>query len=218
MAAQRSSTKAGGTFEHCVVDGRPGLAWLANLGTIELHPFLATAAAPEEPSWLVFDLDPGPPASIIDCCGVALELRKRLADAGLRGYPKTSGMIGLHIFAPLARGHTFTATKAFARSAAADLAARHAGVTDRIARRERAGKVYVDWVQNDASRSTVAVYSARAATAPFVSTPITWDEVEAAATDGNPARLRFGLRDALDRVDRFGDLFEPVLAVGGRLE
>lgn len=217
MRAARTTTRAGGTFEYCVVDDRPGLVWLANLGTVELHPFLATARAPTEPSWLVFDLDPGPPASIVDCCRIALVLRKELAAAGLTAHAKTSGMLGLHLFVPLTPGHTFDQTKAFARRMARELADRDQNVTDRVARNERAGKVYVDWVQNDASRSTVAAYSPRAAPVPWVSTPVTWDEVAAAADQREPGTLRFGLRDVLDRLERFGDLFEAVLAGGGRI-
>jgi bifunctional non-homologous end joining protein LigD len=211
MAALRATTKRGGTFEYCVVEDRPGLVWLANLGTIELHPFLGTVDQPNTPSWLVFDLDPGPPASIVDCCRIALELRSTLTGAGLAAYPKTSGLLGLHVFVPLARGHTFAGTKAFARSVAGDLAERDPQVTDRMAREQRPGKVYVDWVQNDQSRSTVAVYSPRAGRAPTVSTPVTWDEVEATVRDGDGTRLRFGFRHVLDRLARHGDLFEPVL-------
>jgi bifunctional non-homologous end joining protein LigD len=211
MPALRTTTRAGGTFEYCVVEDRPGLVWLANLGTIELHPFLGTAARPNEPSCLVFDLDPGAPASIVDCCRVAMDLRDILAADGLEAYPKTSGVLGLHCFVPLAPGHTFGSTKGYARAVAGVLAERRPDVTDRMARDERAGKVYVDWVQNDASRSTVAVYSPRAAPAPWVSTPVTWEEVAATARDGDRRRLRFGFRDVLDRLDRFGDLFAPVL-------
>ena len=218
MAAFPTTTRQGGSFEYCVVDDRAGLAWLANLGTVELHPFLATAERPTEPSWLVFDLDPGVPASIVDCCRVALRLREMLGRLGLEAYPKTSGMLGLHVFAPLAAGHTFAATKALARRIARELSTRDAGVTDRMARDERAGKVYVDWVQNDASRSTVAVYSPRAATAPWVSTPVTWDEVASTARAGDRASLRFGLRDVLDRLDRVGELFAPVLRGIGRID
>jgi len=217
MRAQPTTTRAGGRFEYCVVDDRPGLAWLANLGTIELHPFLATVDHPAEPSWLVFDLDPGPPASIVDCCRIALDLRGVLAAAGLEAYPKTSGMLGLHLFVPLAPRQTFEATKAFARALAAELAGRHPDVTDRMTRAARPGKVYVDWVQNDASRSTVAVYSPRAAPVPWVSTPVTWDEVEAAKRDEDGRRLRFGFRDVLDRIDTLGDLFGPVLGAGGSI-
>jgi bifunctional non-homologous end joining protein LigD len=166
----------------------------------------------------VFDLDPGAPASIVDCCRVALRVREMLQGMGLEAYPKTSGMLGLHVFAPLAAGHTFAATKALARQLARDLATRDVGVTDRMARDERAGKVYVDWVQNDASRSTVAVYSPRAAAAPWVSTPVTWDEVASAARAGDRASLRFGLRDVLDRLDRVGELFAPVLRGIGRID
>src|SRR4051812_46026819 len=211
-------TRRGGAFAYCIVEDRAGLAWLANLGTIELHPFLARAAQPAEPSFLVIDLDPGPPAGLAEAARVALDVRRRLADAGLEPVAKTSGVLGLHVYAPLARSHDFAETKTFARNLAADLA-RHdpARVTDRMARPLRVGRVYVDWVQNDASRSTVAAYSARATPIPQVSMPVTWDEVERAPETREVRPLRFGFRDALARVDRLGDLFAPALGAGARL-
>jgi bifunctional non-homologous end joining protein LigD len=211
------SRRTGGEFEYCVVDDRPGLAWLAGLGTIELHPFLAPVARRAEPSFVVFDLDPVAPATLVDCARVALRLHGVLAAHGLETFAKTSGMAGLHVYAPLAAGHTFSGSKAFAKSVAAELASRDPIVIERVVPRDaRTGRVFVDWVQNDASRSTVAAYSPRAAPVPSVSMPVRWDEVEAAAE--GTVRLRFGFFEALERVDRLGDLFAPTLAGRGRLE
>jgi bifunctional non-homologous end joining protein LigD len=213
------TTKAGGTFGYCMVEDRAGLAWLANLGTVELHPFLALAARSAEPSFLVFDLDPGPPASVEDCAVVALEIRDRLDVQGLVAYAKTSGALGLHLYVPLARGQTFDETKQFARRLAAELtAAFPERVTDKVGRAGRRGKVFIDWVQNDESRSTVAAYSPRATEEPLVSTPVTWDEVAAMASRHGTSR--FGFREILARLDRLGDLFAPVLpdrTAGGTL-
>ncbi len=210
--------RRGETFRYCMVDDVAGLVWMANLGTVEVHPFLATVDRPDEPSFLVFDLDPGPPASIVECCRLALVLRDVLAADGLATVVKTSGGAGLHVYVPLASGHTFARTKAYARAIADVLAARRPDLaTSRIARRERAGRVFVDWVQNDASRSTVAAYSLRAMPWPLVSTPVTWSEVEAVAASGRAERLYFGPAEVLTRVDRFGDLFAAALEGTSRL-
>jgi bifunctional non-homologous end joining protein LigD len=212
------TTRAGGRFAYCMVDGRAGLAWLANLGTIELHPFLAPAARPNEPSFLVFDLDPGPPAGLADAARVALDIRDRLSMVGIASWPKTSGMAGVHVYAPLAPGHTFAETKPFVRAIARDLAgAAPERVTDRVPRRERAGRVFIDWVQNDASRSTVAAYSVRAAPFPTVSMPLTWSEVEDAVGHGNPPSIAFDIHAALARIADLGDPFACTLGPGARL-
>ncbi|HEY3524339.1 MAG TPA: hypothetical protein VGK63_11620, partial [Candidatus Limnocylindrales bacterium] len=192
-----------------------GLAWTANLGTLELHPFLSTAERPNEPTALVLDLDPGPPAGLLACARVALLLRDRLAAAGLPAYAKTSGSLGLHVYVPLAPGHSFEETKAFARSLAAELSASHPElVTDVIDRSRRSGLVYLDWIQNDASRSTVAPYSIRATPWPLVSTPVTWAELEDALASSLPQSLVFTPADVLARVDRLGDLFAPLADAG----
>jgi bifunctional non-homologous end joining protein LigD len=198
------------TWHYCVIDDTAGLAWAANIGTLELHPFLSTVERPTEPTALVLDLDPGPPAGLLDCARVALILRDRLDALGLPSYAKTSGSVGLHVYVPLAAGHSFEQTKAFARTLARELATdRPDLVTDVITRSRRAGLVYLDWIQNDASRSTVAAYSLRATPWPLVSTPVTWAELEEAVDAGRPEQLVFGPRDVLERVERLGDLFAP---------
>jgi bifunctional non-homologous end joining protein LigD len=218
LPVHSATTRAGGRFAYCMVEDRAGLAWLANLGTIELHPFLALAARPEEPTLLVLDLDPGPPAGLLDAARVAVVLRRRLERDGLTPFVKVSGMLGIHVLAGLGPGQGFAETKAYARALASEVARDDPeGVTDRMARDQRPGRVYIDWVQNDASRSTVAAYSLRAALRPRVSMPVSWDEVDAALAARNPGLLSFGLRDALERVDRIGDLLAGTLSGGDRL-
>jgi len=202
------------TEEYCLVNDVPSLLWAANMGAVELHPFLAPAEHLEEPTVMVFDLDPGPPADVLDCCRAALALRTLLADAGLAAFPKASGSIGLHVYVPLNSPHTYAETKPFARRVAGDLAARHPdSVVDEMPKRIRAGKVLVDWGQNDAAKSTIAPYSLRAMPWPTVSAPVAWEEVERALGEGRSELLAFGPGDVLDRLDRLGDLFEPVLTV-----
>jgi bifunctional non-homologous end joining protein LigD len=188
----------------CVVESVEALDWVANLGTIELHPFAWRFAEPERADAVVFDLDPGPPAGLAECCEVALLLRERV---GAGASAKTSGASGLHVYVPTRE--SFAGTKARARRVAEELAAERPDlVVARQSRSERRGRVLVDWLQNDATRSTVAPYSLRALTWPTVSTPVTWDEVETR----DPARLVFTPDDVLARLDRVGDLFAPILA------
>jgi bifunctional non-homologous end joining protein LigD len=202
----------GELLRYCLVDECATLAWLANLGTIELHPFLWRVASPAEPSALVLDLDPGPPASLVAAAKVALLARAVLQERGIDAAVKTSGSLGLHLYVPLAAGHSFDATKRFARTVAERLAAEAPDlVLATSSRAERAGRVFVDWVQNDANRSTVAAYSVRATPWPLVSTPVTWAEVETAASEGRGELLLFGPRQVRERVARFGDLFAPAL-------
>jgi bifunctional non-homologous end joining protein LigD len=200
--------RGGRTWRYCMIDDAAGLAWTANLGTLEIHPFLSTIERPTEPTALVLDLDPGPPAGLLACARLALRLRDTLATIGLPAFVKTSGSLGLHVFVPLAPGHTFERTKAFARALAGRLAADAPDlVTDRVDRDARRGRVYLDWIQNDASRSTVAAYSLRATPWPLVSTPVGWEELETAVASARPRSLVFGPADVLARVDRVGDVF-----------
>jgi bifunctional non-homologous end joining protein LigD len=210
--------RRGGRFAYCMVEDRAGLAWLANLGTIELHPFLALASNPADAAALVVDLDPGPPAGLLDCARLALEIRGHLQADGLNPFVKVSGMLGLHVIAALAPGESFAATKAYARGLARRLAAADpARVTDVMARDKRAGRVFIDWVQNDASRSTVAAYSPRAARWPTVSMPVTWDELAVAVTATDAKSLVFTMVDAVERVEARGDLLAPLLTSGEHL-
>ncbi|HZC29624.1 MAG TPA: non-homologous end-joining DNA ligase [Gaiellaceae bacterium] len=198
----------------CVVDDDRGLLWVANLGTIELHTHLHRVDALEEPSYVVFDLDPGQPADLADCCRVALRVRDELAANGLAAFPKTSGSVGLHLYVPLNRGEAYAATKAFARRLAHRLAHE---LPDEVvagnARGARRGKVLVDWLQNDASRSMIAPYSLRAMPWPTVSLPVTWDEVQHAASTGRADLLTFTADDVARRLELHDDLFASVLTL-----
>jgi bifunctional non-homologous end joining protein LigD len=178
----------------CVVDDERSLLWVANLGTVELHPFPFRLEAPERPLALVLDLDPGPPAALDECREVALLLRERLDAPRV----KTSGKGGLHVLA--APPASFAAAKQRARSLAEELAAERPDLVVAAQRREaRRGKVLVDWLQNDPTRALAAPYSLRAARRPLVSAPVTWDEVER-------GELVWEAADVLARVERLGDL------------
>ncbi|HEX2044728.1 MAG TPA: non-homologous end-joining DNA ligase [Gaiellaceae bacterium] len=212
LPVQRLPHRTRGAQELCVVNDLPALLWVANQASIELHPFLAFGDRPDEPTVLVLDLDPGPPADVLACCRVALRLRGLLAEAGLSPFVKTSGSVGLHVYVPLNTPHTYADTKAFARTLARLLASEDPdGVTDRMQRSLRPGKVLVDWLQNDPTRSTVAPYSLRATAWPTVSTPVTWEEIERAASTGRAELLTFEPAAVLARVEEHGDLFAPVL-------
>ncbi len=200
----------------CVCDDLPTLVWLANLAALELHPSQSRADDLDRPTCAVFDLDPGAPAGIAECCRVARWLRDRFEAQGLRAFPKTSGSRGLHVFVPLNTAVTHAETKAFAHEAAVALATEHRGeVVSNMRRSLRGGRVLIDWSQNARHKTTVAVYSLRGRERPTVSTPITWDEVDAGAA--GRAALVFEAADALARVEEFGDIFEPVLTLRQRL-
>jgi bifunctional non-homologous end joining protein LigD len=203
-----------GAVEFCVVEDAAGLVWLANLASIELHPLLAREDDLERPTSMVFDLDPGPPASLLDCLEVGLRLREVLAESGLECFPKTSGGKGLHIHVPLNTPVAFEDTKEFAHNTALLLQKRMPGkVTANMRTAVRRGKVLVDWSQNDRHKSTVAAYSLRAKERPRVSTPVTWDEVEAAQGEKDAAALVFEADAVLERVEEMGDLFAPVASM-----
>jgi bifunctional non-homologous end joining protein LigD len=196
----------------CVVNDLASLTWVANLATIELHPYLARSDTLDDPSFVVFDLDPGEPADVVDCTRVALRLREELAALGLESFAKTSGSIGLHVYVPLNRPHGYERTKPFARALARRLAAEDPdAVVDRNPKDLRYGRVFVDWLQNDPSRSTIAPYSLRAMPWPTVSTPLTWDEVERVATQGRAELATFTAAEIRHRLERHGDLFAAVL-------
>ena len=206
--------RSGEVREQCVVDDLPSLLWVVNLGSIELHAFPSTAVRLEEPAFVVFDLDPGPGTGLAECCRIALRLRDALADDGLQGVCKTSGGLGLHVYVPLAPGHSFDDSKAYARSLAARLAGeRPDAVTERRETASRAGRVLIDWIPNSPRSLTVTPYSLRAADLPAVSTPVGWEEVEAAASVRGDDRMRFGPEDVLERARVKGDLFRAVLDV-----
>jgi bifunctional non-homologous end joining protein LigD len=202
----------------CVVDDRPSLLWIANQTAIELHPFLARADRQDEPTLVVLDLDPGPGAGMLDCCRVALRAREMLRERGLEAFVKSSGSSGLHVYVPLNTPHGYGETKPFARELAARLAAEAPDhVTDRTPTALRTGRVLVDWLANDASRSMVAPYSLRAADYPTVSAPLRWEELEAALSMRAPERLFFTAVDFPARLDAVGDPLAAAVELRQRL-
>ncbi len=197
----------------CAVNDLETLIWAANLASLELHVPLARVRSPRTPDFMVFDLDPGAPAGLLECARVALILRELLLGMGLDGFVKTSGMKGLHVYVPLNRRETtFADTKTFSRAVAGTMQ-KHCPdlVTARMAKKERAAKVFINWSQNDASKSMVCVYSLRARETPVVSCPLAWDELKKKAGLGNPERLQVGTEEALRRAEKNGDLFREVL-------
>lgn len=205
-------------IDYCVVDDLPTLVWLASIADLELHTSLGLVRDVARPTVLAFDLDPGAPADLLACCEVALILRRLLGALGLEAFPKTSGSRGLQVYVPLNAPVTYRETKPFAHAVARLLERRHpALVVERMAKSLRAGKVLVDWSQNDPHKTTVCAYSLRARSSPTVSAPVRWREVERAVRAGDASGLVLEAGDVLRRVQRSGDLFAPVLALRQRL-
>jgi bifunctional non-homologous end joining protein LigD len=209
------SSQGRDTIDYVVVDRLPTLVWLANLAALELHtpqwPVSRHGAA-RAPDRLVFDLDPGAPAALPECLDVALLLRDRLATDGVEAYPKTSGKKGLQLVCPISGGQDDRAVSEYARRLAVEIEhSRPDQVVSRMAKKLRPGRVFIDWSQNNATKTTVAPYSLRAQRDPTVSTPLTWQEV---ATGGSP---RFRAGEVLDRIERYGDLMAAVCRPGPRL-
>ena len=202
-----------GKIDFCVCDGRPTLIWMAQLAAIELHPSLSLGRAQKRPTVLAFDLDPGPPADVVDCCRVALRLRDLFGHFGVESFPKTSGSKGMQVYVPLnSKKVNYETTKPFAKAIAQLLEKQTPDqVVSKMKKVEREGKIFVDWSQNHQSKTTIAVYSLRARERPTASTPLTWDEVEATAESGDGSALVFEAGDVLERIEQHGDLFAPVL-------
>ena len=200
------------TIDFCLAEDLPTLVWLANLADLELHTSLALAADVERPTVLAFDLDPGPPATIVECAELALRLRELLEQLGLQAFPKTSGSKGMQVYVPLNTPTTYAETKPFAHSLAQLLERRHPELAVSDSKKSlRTGKVFVDWSQNDEHKTTVCVYSLRAREEPTVSAPLAWEEVEEVLESGDPEQLAFSSAEVLERVAELGDLFAPVL-------
>jgi bifunctional non-homologous end joining protein LigD len=197
----------------------PTLVWLANLADLELHTSLSLAKDIERPTTLAFDLDPGPPATIVECSQVALWLRDIFNELGLESFPKTSGSKGMQIYVPLNNPKaSYDYTKPFAKALAELLEKQHPKHVVSTQKKElRPKKVLIDWSQNDEHKTTVCVYSLRAKARPTVSTPITWDEVEQILDSGDPDTAVFDSDEVLARVEERGDLFEPVAKLKQKL-
>ena len=199
-------------LRQCVLDDRPSLVWAANMAALELHTLQARVDEPDRPTAMVFDLDPGEPAGVLDCARVALELRDLLAELGLRGVVKTSGGKGLHVAVPLHSPATDTATKELALACGQLLQHRDPErVTVVMAKAQRRGKVFIDWSQNDRHKTTVCAYSLRGRARPTVSCPVSWDEVSEALTRDDPDAITFETATVLERIGALGDLYRPAL-------
>jgi bifunctional non-homologous end joining protein LigD len=206
------STKNRDTINYPVMSDLPTLVWAANLAALELHvPMwrVTRTGKPKHPDMMVFDLDPGPPATIVECCEVARHVHDVLDEDGLTSYPKTSGSKGLQLYVPLDEKAPWADVHAYARRLAQRLEKEHPKLVVWNMKKElRTGKVLVDWSQNNAAKTTVAVYSLRARPAPTVSTPVRWDEVESCS---RPEDLRCTSADVLARVEEHGDRFAQTL-------
>lgn len=210
--------KTDGNIDYCVINELPALIWAANLADLELHTFLHKAPAVTKPTALAFDLDPGPPAAILECCEVGLRLKALFNKLKLECFPKTSGSKGLQVYVPLNTSITYERTKAFARHVAEVLEEETPDlVVSQMTKKLRKGKVFVDWSQNDDHKTTVNVYSLRAKKTPSVSTPLSWKEVSSAVNGGKRASLLFSPDEMIKRAKRFGDLFLPVLEMKQKL-
>jgi bifunctional non-homologous end joining protein LigD len=209
------STRNRETVTYVVCDELPTLVWLANLAVLELHvpQWRVDGDQPQNPDRLVLDLDPGAPATVIECCQVALLLAEALADDGLLAYPKTSGSKGLQMYVALDGKAPVDDVHGYARRLAERLEIEHRDlVISRMEKRARAGKVLVDWSQNNAAKTTVAPYSLRGRERPPISAPVTWEEVERTARSKARTRLplRFDYAETLARVEEDGDLMSPL--------
>jgi bifunctional non-homologous end joining protein LigD len=201
-------------IEYCVVNELAALLWAVNLGSIELHTSLHRCSDLHRPTVLAFDLDPGEGVGLAECCEVALHVRDAFAATGLRAFAKTSGSKGIQVYIPLNTETSYAVTKPLSRKLAELLEARSPGaVVSRMARTLRNNRVLVDWSQNTEHKSMVCVYSVRAKARPTVSTPVSWEEVEAVAGGADPQLLVFEMDDVIERIAKHGDLFEPVLSL-----
>ncbi|MFX0595101.1 non-homologous end-joining DNA ligase [Melissospora conviva] len=207
------SSKARETVDYVVADDLPTLVWLANLAALELHTPQWRVGA--EPDLMVVDLDPGAPAALPQCAQVALLMRDRLAADGLDSFPKTSGKKGMQLCCPIAGKQSADVVSDYAHRIAAELERESPKtIVSKMAKKLRPGKVFIDWSQNNAAKTTVAPYSLRAQALPSVSTPLTWDEVTDFASG---SVRRFSPAEVLARVDTYGDLLAPLLKGGPKL-
>jgi bifunctional non-homologous end joining protein LigD len=204
------SKRNAGPMDYCVCSDAATLVWLANLAALELHTNLGRVGHIDRPQYVVFDLDPGPETSIVECCRVALLLRDMFEGLDLASLAKTSGSKGLQVYVPLNRpSATYERTRSFAK-AVAELWEQEASdlVVSKMTKALRPGKVLIDWSQNNQVKTTICAYSLRARELPTVSTPVTWDEVIACDEGDDPELLRFTSDDVLKRIEKHGDLFQ----------
>jgi len=197
--------EGGQGIDYCQLNEVAAIAWAANLAALELHGPMARSSDLDSPTMVVFDLDPGAPATIVECAQVALDIRELIEPLGLVGFPKTSGSKGMQVYVPLNSPGTHEGAKSFALAVAQLLAKRYPKrILASMSKDRRSGKVFIDWSQNSRHKTTICAYSLRARSRPTVSTPITWPEVVSGAEGEH---LSFEVEDVLERVDRLGDLF-----------
>ena len=207
-----------GEIDFCLCENRATLVWMAQLAALELHPSLSRATRMEQPTVLAFDLDPGKPAGLAECCKVALRVREIFSAFELECLPKVSGGKGLQVYVPLNTKVSYEQTSPFAKAIAQLLEKQTPKeVVSKMAKAERRGKVFVDWSQNHQKKTTIAVYSLRARERPTASIPLHWREVERTAKRGDADDLRFEIPAAIERIEREGDPFEPVLKMKQKL-
>jgi bifunctional non-homologous end joining protein LigD len=209
----------GAPITFCLSNDLETLLWVENLASLELHVPLARAGSPQTPDSMVFDLDPGEPANILDCARVATILRDLLSNMGLTSFVKTSGQKGLHVFVPLNRRETtFEDTKTFSKAVTGIMQKHYPElVTAKMAKPERKARVFINWSQNDASKTMICVYSLRAREKPYVSFPLEWGELERLAGLGDPERLQVLHSEAVRRAEEKGDIFREVLVMQQKL-
>lgn len=206
-------------MQYCLAQDLPTLVWTANLADIELHTSLSRKTNVARPTMMVFDLDPGAPADIVQCCEVGLWLREILQSLKLECFAKTSGSKGLQVYVPLNTPVTYDDTKGLSKALAEYLEREHPKlVLSKMARALRKGKIFVDWSQNDEQKTTVNVYSLRAKEEPTASTPVTWEEVAHCLKKKDAKLLTFHCSETLKRVEKMGDLFEPVETLKQKLK
>lgn len=217
VATATVTSERHGSLTFCVIDTAASLVWMANRAAIEFHTYLHRQTQENRPTMLVFDLDPGEPATLHDCLEIGVILRDLLAQLGLKSWAKTSGGKGLHLGVPIT-GASFAEAKTFAHGLADLLARKHPKrVTSVMAKIERRGKVFIDWSQNDHGKTTACAYTLRARERPSVSTPVSWEEVERACRRRKASTLEFMADDVVHRVKELGDLFAPTLTLRQQL-
>src|SRR5205809_7163604 len=198
-------------MDYYLANDLPTLVWAANLADLELHTSLSRKNNIERPTMMVFDLDPGAPADIAQCCQVGIWLRDLLTKMKLKSWAKTSGSKGLQVYVPLNTPVSYEDTKGLSRSLAQYLESDHPDlVTSNMSKALRKGKVFVDWSQNDEHKTTICVYSLRAKEEPTVSAPVTWDDVANCLKKKKADSLKFRSDKTLSREEKMGDLFAPV--------
>jgi len=209
----------GGSIRYIVIDDLPTLVWCANTANLELHPFLHKAPHIDRPTAVAFDLDPGEGTDLLTCARVAFWLKEVFDDAGLQSFPKVSGSKGMQIYVPLNTPVQYAQTQPFAKSLAERMQREHPDcVVSEMAKAKRTGKVFIDWSQNSDFRTTVSVYSLRAKRAePYVSMPVTWDELRRALKKKDASSLQFDPDAAVARLEKLGDLWAEVLSLKQKL-